>query len=65
MRSARGAKPNVTGFDMRKMRAAAGQPKYDPWERTSVNPILPSLAEAPSARAEASILAKLGRELTR
>lgn len=65
MRSARGAKPNVTGFDMRKMRAAAGQPKYDPWERTSVNPIPLSFAGAHSARAEASILAEPGLELTR
>lgn len=47
MRSARGAKPNITGFDMRKMRAAAGQPKYDPWERTSVNPDTPLSSPEP------------------
>ncbi|KEZ44828.1 hypothetical protein SAPIO_CDS2949 [Scedosporium apiospermum] len=34
LRSAKGAKPNITGFDISKLRAAAGTPKYDPWERT-------------------------------
>ncbi|RKU40927.1 hypothetical protein DL546_002037 [Coniochaeta pulveracea] len=28
-----GEKPNITGFDPRKFAAAAGQPRYDPWER--------------------------------
>ncbi|KAI1364730.1 NADH-ubiquinone oxidoreductase B12 subunit family-domain-containing protein [Xylaria arbuscula] len=27
------SKPNVTGFDASKFAAAAGQPRYDPWER--------------------------------
>ncbi|SPN98378.1 related to NADH-ubiquinone oxidoreductase B12 subunit [Cephalotrichum gorgonifer] len=34
LRSVKGAKPNITGFDMHKMRTAGAQgPKYDPWER--------------------------------
>ncbi|KAL7626744.1 hypothetical protein AAE478_003518 [Parahypoxylon ruwenzoriense] len=28
-----GEKPNITGFDIRKFAQAAGQPRYDPWER--------------------------------
>ncbi|KAH8910114.1 hypothetical protein BR93DRAFT_966163 [Coniochaeta sp. PMI_546] len=28
-----GPKPNITGFDVRKFAASAGQPRYDPWER--------------------------------
>ncbi|EMR70761.1 putative nadh:ubiquinone oxidoreductase subunit protein [Eutypa lata UCREL1] len=28
-----GQKPNITGFDPRKFAQAAGQPRYDPWER--------------------------------
>ncbi|KAJ9134041.1 hypothetical protein NKR19_g8815 [Coniochaeta hoffmannii] len=28
-----GQKPNLTGFDIRKFAASAGQPRYDPWER--------------------------------
>lgn len=40
LRSVKGAKPNVTGFDMKKLTAAAGQPKYDPWENKSVPPPL-------------------------
>ncbi|KAK3902540.1 NADH-ubiquinone oxidoreductase B12 subunit family-domain-containing protein [Staphylotrichum tortipilum] len=26
-------KPNITGFDIRHLRAATGKPRYDPWER--------------------------------
>ncbi|KAI5864644.1 NADH-ubiquinone oxidoreductase B12 subunit family-domain-containing protein [Durotheca rogersii] len=33
LRAHPGEKPNVTGFDVRKFIAAAGQPRYDPWER--------------------------------
>ncbi|ORY70075.1 NADH-ubiquinone oxidoreductase B12 subunit family-domain-containing protein [Pseudomassariella vexata] len=33
LRAARGPKPNITGFDPRKFAQAAGQPRYDPWER--------------------------------
>lgn len=50
---------------MRKLKAASGQPKYDPWERTSVNPIPLYPARAPSAPAEAPILTVPGLELTR
>ncbi|KAH8889334.1 hypothetical protein GQ53DRAFT_224005 [Thozetella sp. PMI_491] len=28
-----GAKPSVTGFDMKKLLAASKTPRYDPWER--------------------------------
>ncbi|KAI0481731.1 NADH-ubiquinone oxidoreductase B12 subunit family-domain-containing protein [Xylaria cf. heliscus] len=28
------SKPNITGFDPRKFANSAGQPRYDPWERT-------------------------------
>lgn len=31
-----GPKPNLTGFDIRKFAASAGQPRYDPWERAYV-----------------------------
>ncbi|PHH76708.1 hypothetical protein CDD80_1305 [Ophiocordyceps camponoti-rufipedis] len=31
--AARQTKPNITGFDIRALRAATGVPKYDPWER--------------------------------
>ncbi|KAG6032791.1 hypothetical protein E4U41_007133 [Claviceps citrina] len=32
--AARGAtKANITGFNMRAFKEAAGQPRYDPWER--------------------------------
>ncbi|KAK0722495.1 hypothetical protein B0T26DRAFT_702892 [Lasiosphaeria miniovina] len=27
-----GEKPNITGFNIKKFVAAAGQPRYDPWE---------------------------------
>ncbi|KAI0527916.1 NADH-ubiquinone oxidoreductase B12 subunit family-domain-containing protein [Xylaria bambusicola] len=27
------SKPNITGFDVNKFARAAGQPRYDPWER--------------------------------
>ncbi|KAK0621516.1 NADH-ubiquinone oxidoreductase B12 subunit family-domain-containing protein [Bombardia bombarda] len=30
---AKGEKPNITGFDIKKLVAATGQPRYDPWER--------------------------------
>ncbi|KAI1330390.1 hypothetical protein F5Y16DRAFT_363009 [Xylariaceae sp. FL0255] len=33
LRSTHKPKPNVTGFDVNKFVAAAGQPRYDPWER--------------------------------
>ncbi|KAK3940364.1 putative nadh:ubiquinone oxidoreductase [Diplogelasinospora grovesii] len=33
LRAVHGEKPNITGFDPRKLAAAAGQPRYDPWER--------------------------------
>ncbi|KAF4932105.1 hypothetical protein CGCVW01_v000049 [Colletotrichum viniferum] len=33
LRAAHSPKPNVTGFDMRAFKEAAGQPRYDPWER--------------------------------
>lgn len=36
LRAANSPKPNITGFDMRKLIAATGQPRYDPWERKSV-----------------------------
>ncbi|KAJ9154984.1 hypothetical protein NKR23_g2427 [Pleurostoma richardsiae] len=26
-------RPNITGFDIRRFKEAAGQPRYDPWER--------------------------------
>ncbi|KAI1094524.1 NADH-ubiquinone oxidoreductase B12 subunit family-domain-containing protein [Rostrohypoxylon terebratum] len=32
LRAHHGEKPNVTGFDIRKYVAAAGEPRYDPWE---------------------------------
>ncbi|KAH6671525.1 NADH-ubiquinone oxidoreductase B12 subunit family-domain-containing protein [Plectosphaerella plurivora] len=31
--AAKGEKPNITGFDIRALRASTGQPRYDPWER--------------------------------
>ncbi|PHH72356.1 hypothetical protein CDD83_4987 [Cordyceps sp. RAO-2017] len=33
LRAARGPKPNITGFSMRALKEATGQPRYDPWER--------------------------------
>ncbi|KAK3692911.1 NADH-ubiquinone oxidoreductase B12 subunit family-domain-containing protein [Podospora appendiculata] len=33
LRASRPEKPNITGFDIKKLVAATGQPKYDPWER--------------------------------
>ncbi|KAK4135315.1 hypothetical protein BT67DRAFT_448936 [Trichocladium antarcticum] len=33
LRAAHGEKPNITGFDMAKLRKATGTPRYDPWER--------------------------------
>lgn len=33
LRAHHGEKPNLTGFDVRKYAHAAGQPRYDPWER--------------------------------
>ncbi|PFH55928.1 hypothetical protein XA68_17380 [Ophiocordyceps unilateralis] len=33
LRAARTPKPNITGFDIRALRASTGQPRYDPWER--------------------------------
>lgn len=33
MLAAKGTKPNVTGFDIRDLRASTGTPRYDPWER--------------------------------
>ncbi|KAJ1335537.1 NADH-ubiquinone oxidoreductase B12 subunit family [Microdochium nivale] len=33
LRADKGPKPNLTGFDIGKFAAAAGQPRYDPWER--------------------------------
>ncbi|GAB0135829.1 hypothetical protein EsDP_00004152 [Epichloe bromicola] len=33
LRAARGSKANITGFNMRAFKEAAGQPRYDPWER--------------------------------
>ncbi|KOS19065.1 hypothetical protein ESCO_001345 [Escovopsis weberi] len=32
LRMARGPK-NITGFSMRALKEATGQPRYDPWER--------------------------------
>ncbi|KAF4123180.1 NADH dehydrogenase (ubiquinone) 1 beta subcomplex subunit 3 [Geosmithia morbida] len=29
-----GPRPSITGFNMREFKAATGQPRYDPWERT-------------------------------
>ncbi|KAH7326387.1 NADH-ubiquinone oxidoreductase B12 subunit family-domain-containing protein [Stachybotrys elegans] len=34
LRAASGPKPNITGFNMRHFKEAAGQPRYDPWERS-------------------------------
>lgn len=31
-----GEQPNITGFDIKKLREAAGTPRYDPWERALV-----------------------------
>ena len=36
LRAARGPKANTTGFNMRAFKEAAGQPRYDPWERALV-----------------------------
>ncbi|KAI1858318.1 uncharacterized protein JN550_012768 [Neoarthrinium moseri] len=33
LRAQHGGKPSITGFDVRKYAASAGQPRYDPWER--------------------------------
>ncbi|KAK4064002.1 uncharacterized protein Triagg1_9330 [Trichoderma aggressivum f. europaeum] len=33
LRAAHGPKPNITGFNMRALKEATGQPRYDPWER--------------------------------
>ncbi|KAH7037746.1 NADH-ubiquinone oxidoreductase B12 subunit family-domain-containing protein [Microdochium trichocladiopsis] len=33
LRADKGTKPNITGFDVSKFAASAGQPRYDPWER--------------------------------
>ncbi|KAI1429390.1 hypothetical protein F5Y12DRAFT_710293 [Xylaria sp. FL1777] len=33
LRAHHSPKPNITGFDVRKFARAAGQPRYDPWER--------------------------------
>ncbi|POR32142.1 NADH-ubiquinone oxidoreductase B12 subunit family protein [Tolypocladium paradoxum] len=33
LRAARGPKASITGFNMRAFKEAAGQPRYDPWER--------------------------------
>ncbi|KAL6860910.1 hypothetical protein J3F83DRAFT_747947 [Trichoderma novae-zelandiae] len=33
LRMAHGPKPNITGFSMRALKEATGQPRYDPWER--------------------------------
>ncbi|KAI0105489.1 NADH-ubiquinone oxidoreductase B12 subunit family-domain-containing protein [Nemania sp. FL0031] len=33
LRAHHGPKPNITGFDVNKFAHAAGQPRYDPWER--------------------------------
>ena len=39
MRAAAGVpKKNITGFNMRHLKEATGTPRYDPWERASVNP---------------------------
>ncbi|CRK40293.1 hypothetical protein HYQ45_014939 [Verticillium longisporum] len=31
--AAKGERPNITGFDIRALKASTGQPRYDPWER--------------------------------
>ncbi|KKO98952.1 hypothetical protein THAR02_08942 [Trichoderma harzianum] len=38
LRAAHGPKPNITGFNMRALKEATGQPRYDPWERALVYP---------------------------
>ncbi|KAI1393910.1 NADH-ubiquinone oxidoreductase B12 subunit family-domain-containing protein [Hypoxylon trugodes] len=47
---AHGEKPNITGFDVRKFAHSAGQPRYDPWERASVNLYYSHLSQSPSSR---------------
>jgi len=34
-------KKNITGFSMRHLKESTGTPRYDPWERTFVQPIYP------------------------
>ncbi|KAK4218010.1 NADH-ubiquinone oxidoreductase B12 subunit family domain containing protein [Rhypophila sp. PSN 637] len=34
LRASHGPKPNITGFDMKQLIKATGQPRYDPWERS-------------------------------
>ncbi|KAK4068947.1 hypothetical protein Trihar35433_5526 [Trichoderma harzianum] len=48
LRAAHGPKPNITGFNMRALKEATGQPRYDPWERALVYPFQIPLWQTPS-----------------
>ena len=60
LRAARGPKASITGFNMRAFKEAAGQPRYDPWERALVPPLRERFGES-ETRTRAGSPAQEGR----